>query len=129
MTETNTSAILRRPPYTYLHLSPVSDRSDNFNNARQSQSTPLDAITLLTHLQSALNQSFGLTGTAIPIDVLLIENQDAWIRVPYDDGSNVTAALTQWSSPTSGIALRVLGRGEWLGGLIRRQKKQLWNLG
>jgi ribonuclease P/MRP protein subunit POP8 len=127
MAQTTPPITLRRPPYTYLHLTLVTAHSHN-NKGQQSQTTSLDAVTLLTHLQSALNQSFGLTGTAIPIDVLLVKDQESWIRVPFEDGSTVTAAVSQWSSPAKGLALRVLGRGQWLGALIAKPQG-LWELG
>jgi ribonuclease P/MRP protein subunit POP8 len=127
MAQTTPALTLRRPPYTYLHLALVTAPSPH-DRGQQAQITPLDAVTLLTHLHSALNQSFGLTGTAIPIDVLLVKGQESWIRVPFEDGSTVTAAVSQWSNAPKGVALRLLGRGQWLGGLIAKPHG-LWELG
>jgi ribonuclease P/MRP protein subunit POP8 len=127
MAQTTPALTLRRPPYTYLHLALVTAPSQ-YDRGQQAQITPLDAVTLLTHLQSALNQSFGLTGTAISIDVLLVKGQESWIRVPFEDGSTVTAAVSQWSNSAKGVAVRVLGRAQWLGGLIAKPQ-DLWKLG
>ena len=130
---------LRRPPYTYFHLSlftlaSASNPSPLPRQAFQKQTTPLDAITALTYLQSALQQSFGLTGAAIPIDILKVSNDDTkqeiWTRVPYEDGGKVMAAVSAWSgtSDEKGVSLRVVGKGEWLGGLMGKERK-LWVLG
>lgn len=126
-TETTTS--FRHPPYTYLHLSLVTLPSASPLHHQLSRPTPLDAITALSYLTSALQQALGLTGTAITIDILKVEDLDVWIRVPYEDGSAVMAAISQWSSPTKGAALRVRGRGAWLGGLVGKGiGSKLWSL-
>jgi ribonuclease P/MRP protein subunit POP8 len=104
------SFTLRATPYTYLHLS-VTDITQPVPRA------PLDAITARTYLTSALSQYLGLTGTAIPIDMLKVADQDAWIRVPRQDASAVAAAVGQWANAQVGVSLKIEGRGEWLGGV------------
>ena len=128
---TESTATFRHSPYTYLHLSLLILPNTNplsHQSTQSSSNTPLDDITALSHLTAALQQSLGLTGTAIPIDILKIENQDVWIRVPYDDGSAVMAAVSQWSSPAKGVGWRVRGRSVWLGGLVGREDGRLWSL-
>ena len=127
---TETTTTFRHPPYTYLHLSLTTVLTSNsVTRAQLAKAAELDAITALQYLTSALQQSLGLTGTAIPVDILRIENQDMWIRVPYDDGSAVMAAVSQWSSAAKGVALRVRGRGAWLGGLVGKSDEgKLWSL-
>jgi ribonuclease P/MRP protein subunit POP8 len=102
---------LRSTPHTYLQLS-VTDVVQAVSRA------PLDAITARTYLSSALSQYLGLTGTAIPIDILKVTSPHFWIRVPRADASAVVAAVGQWANAQLGISLKVEGRGEWLGGLV-----------
>lgn len=115
-TQQTTSFTLRNPPYTYLHLLTATHTNQSII---PSNPTSLDEITLRTHLNSALNQYLGLTGTAIPIDIFKVESTtgEAWVRIPRDDERAVVAALSQWVGKGS-VVVRILGRGSWLGGLI-----------
>ena len=102
---------LRGAPYTYLHLSITKI-------AEPTPRVPLDAITARTYLTSALAQYLGLTGTAIPIDILKVTGQHFWIRVPREDASAVVVAVGQWANSLVGVSLKVEARGEWLGGVV-----------
>jgi len=90
---------------------------------------PLDPLTARTYLTSALSQFLGLMGTAIPLDILKLEQvpvpssssstststsstrttqttkyQFLWLRVARDDAAVVVAALSSWvgsASPSS----------------------------
>ena len=117
---TSPTTTLRNPPYTYLHLSLITTTTSP---------PPLDTVTVLSYLQSALTQYLGLHGAAIPIDVLQVDDQDAYIRMPYEDGSAVVAAVSQWQSRDGKVGLRVKGRSAWLGGLLGREANaKLWTL-
>ena len=102
---------LRGSPYTYLQLSlkHVGEPADR---------APFDTLTARTYLTSALSQYLGLTGTAIPIDILKVTERDCWIRVPKDDASAVTAAIGQWANALVPVSMIVEGRGDWLGGVV-----------
>ncbi|KAL6242815.1 hypothetical protein RBB50_010461 [Rhinocladiella similis] len=118
-----TNFTLRNPPYSYFHL---SLRSLSPGEPAQF----LDEITTRSYLTAALQQYLGLTGTAIPIDILKTEGPNAWIRVPKDDEPGVAGALAQWTSP-KGVNLRIEGRGSWLGGVVGGGKdaaNELWTL-
>ncbi|KAF2840370.1 hypothetical protein M501DRAFT_991378 [Patellaria atrata CBS 101060] len=110
------------PTYTYLHLTFLSSRQPNSSNIQSVSLPPLDAITAITHLTSALRAYLGLHGTAIPIDILKIENRDAWVRCPASDGAGVVAALASWVGRGSGeegdVSWRVRGRSGWIGKLL-----------
>ncbi|OOQ89828.1 hypothetical protein PEBR_06730 [Penicillium brasilianum] len=115
----------RNPPWTYLKLQLIPQPD---NPSLQ----PLDALTARTYLSSALSQFLGLTGTAIPIDILKIENKGSnahgvtkydcvWVRVPRDDGAAVVAAISSWIGGTgggSGAAWRICAKGNYLGALV-----------
>jgi ribonuclease P/MRP protein subunit POP8 len=102
---------LRATPYSYLQLSATSI------DGRVTRH-PLDAITARTYLTSALSQYLGLTGTAIPIDILKVTDQDIWVRVPKEDARAVIAAIGQWANASVGISLKIEGWGDWLGGVV-----------
>jgi ribonuclease P/MRP protein subunit POP8 len=99
---------VRHPPHAYLHLTLVT--------ADGTPAAALDAITARTHLNSALHRFLGLTGAAIPLDILQLRAGHVWIRVPRPDGRAVVEAASGWVG--DGVAWRVRGRGVWLGGLV-----------
>lgn len=126
----------RNPPWTYLKPQLIPQP-----NASSPQ--PLDALSARTYLSSALSQLLGLAGTAIPIDILKIENKGtanntdenqsystisnnyncAWIRVPREDSAAVVAALSSWiggsgTGSGSSVAWRVCAKGNFLGALV-----------
>ena len=116
-----TTLTLRNPPYTYIHL-----RLITLSQPRQQQ--PLDELTIRAHLTSALQAYLGLTGTAISIDILKVEDQNTWIRIPRDDEVAVVAAVSQWVG-AKGVSLRIESRGSWLGGVIAHGRKgKVWSL-
>lgn len=110
----------------------------------------LDAVTARTYLTSALSQFLGLTGTAIPIDILKIEKARRgdvfmWIRVPREDVAAVVSALSSWiggstststtsSTSSAGIgvgdggnvAWRVCAKGNFLGALVHGSGSELF---
>lgn len=121
-----TKFTLRTLPYSYLHLR-IANQAANSSSHKQKEQLELDEVTVLSHLTNALGQYLGLTGTAIPIDILKVEASEAWIRLPVEGERAVVAALSQWGR--GGVALRVLGRGSWLGGLQRGvDDAKLWSL-
>ena len=111
---------IRSPPYTYIHLSLLS----NSASSTLGKDTPLDDITARTYLTSALSQFLGLTGTAIPIDILKVEDKDCWIRVPRQDGRAVIEAVSGWLGDN--VAWRVKGNSTWLSGLVHGDGRDLF---
>ncbi|PQE12022.1 ribonuclease P MRP subunit POP8 protein [Rutstroemia sp. NJR-2017a BVV2] len=111
---------ISKPPYTYLHLRLITTSSS-------AQKTKLDELTAKSYLTSALTQFLGLTGSAIPIDILKTEGRDVWVRTMREDGSAVVAAVGGWVRAVGGetegeMGWRVVGRGNWLGGLVGRER-------
>ncbi|MCJ1306963.1 hypothetical protein MMC25_000607 [Agyrium rufum] len=125
------STTIRSLPFTYLHISLFSAASDPPPSSVTGSSTftrrpdPIDEITVRTYLTSALKQFLGLTGTAIPVDILKVDQQDAWVRVSRGDGKAVMEALSGWVG-TSDVAWRVKGRGDWLGGVVMGDGRALF---
>ncbi|KAL9097768.1 MAG: hypothetical protein Q9165_000094 [Trypethelium subeluteriae] len=91
----------------------------------------LDALTIRTHLTAALSSFLGLTGSAIPIDILkysgsVTSQNDVWIRVPAEDESAVITALGAWAGRGNReeggmVGWRVKETGNWLPALIGAQ--------
>ena len=115
-----TSFTIRHPPYAYLYLT--------VKQLPPSTATPLDEVTAHSYLRSALSQFLGLTGTAIPLDVLKVEGRDIWLRVAREDASAVVAAVSQWASVGQGVSLQVRARGTWLGAVMESTDRKLWTM-
>lgn len=90
-----------------------------------SSAPAIDMLTARTYLTSALRQFLGLTGTAISIDFLKLEARDVWIRVPREDGAAVVSAVSAWMG-AEGVAWRIRGKSEWLGGLVAGNGMELF---
>ncbi len=116
-----TSITIKTPPFSYACLELLSDPPSN---------TPLDDLTVRTYLTSAFSQFLGLTGAAIPIDVLKVEDRRCWIRVPREDHGAVIASIGGWvggSEKNGKVAWRVRASGNWLGSLVRSlDVEKLW---
>jgi len=112
-------------------------KASRFSYARlelTSDSTPqidLDELTVRTHITSALTQFLGLTGSAISVDVLKVEGQVCWIRVPREDLSPVIAAVGGWTAGAEAegkVGLKVSASGNWLSTLVGDlDAEKLWN--
>lgn len=112
------TVLIRSPPHTYFHLTLLSASAPSLSSSSTVANGPptIDILTARNHFSSALQQYLGLTGSAIPIDILKIQGRDCWIRVPGEDRTAVTGALSQRvSNDGGGVAWRIRSRGEWLG--------------
>ncbi|KAG9943920.1 hypothetical protein KCU85_g8349, partial [Aureobasidium melanogenum] len=101
-----TQFTIRNPPWAYLQLSLITN-SPNYQ---------LDALTAHLHLRAALSQFLGLHGTAIPIDILKLHNNDVHVRVPREDASALVVAVGGWVGK-SGEGWRVKNSSSWGVGL------------
>lgn len=101
-----TQFTIRNPPWSYLQLSLITN-SPNYQ---------LDALTAHLHLRAALSQFLGLHGTAIPIDILKLNDNDVHIRVPNEDASAVVIAVGGWVGK-AGEGWKVKNSESWGAGL------------
>jgi ribonuclease P/MRP protein subunit POP8 len=113
---------IKTPPFSYAHLQLISD-SDTLKE--------LDSLTVRSHITAALTQFLGITGSAIPVDILKVEGMECWIRVPREDLSPVVAAVGGWigGTETEGkVGWRVQSSGNWLSVLVGESSKEdIWN--
>lgn len=117
---THRTITIKRPPFTYLHLTLLSSDPT-------STTPPIDILTARSYLTSALEQYLGITGSAIPVDFLKVDDMDVWIRVPREDSSKVSGALSQWTGKSGEVAWRIRGKTEWLGTLSAGDGSVLFN--
>ena len=110
---------VRHLPYTYFHLTLLGGTT-----IPPGANQDIDAITARTFLTTALNQFLGITGTAIPIDILQTKGRDVFIRVPGEDGPAVLQALTAWTGESA--AWSVKGKGGWLGAVVAGNGRELF---
>jgi ribonuclease P/MRP protein subunit POP8 len=90
-------------PWIYIRLQHLTSST---------QPSDLDAVTAHLHLTTALSQFLGLHGAAIPFDILKLDGQDVWIRLPHEDSSAVFAAVGGWVS-ANGEGWRVKCSSSW----------------
>ncbi|KAI0969705.1 hypothetical protein F4678DRAFT_151595 [Xylaria arbuscula] len=117
------SAVIKAPPYSYAHL--------ELFNAESSKTTELDALQVKSYCTAALKQFLGVTGMAIPLDILKVEGQSCWLRLLRDNLGAFAAAITAWQGTAQdGVhsTLQIRGCSDWLGALVGQQDEQkLWN--
>ena len=94
-------------PYTYFYLTLVYSLDKH-------AVASLDLITVRTYLDSALRQYLGLSGTAVPIDIVKVESRDVWIRLPREDSGAVQGALSQWVGKDGNISWRLKAQSEFV---------------
>jgi len=86
---------IRSPPWSYFHLRLITPSAPVPLPAPAMPD--LDALTIRALLTQPLQQYLGLTGAAIPVDVLAASGRDAWVRVPSEEERSVRAAVAGWA--------------------------------
>jgi ribonuclease P/MRP protein subunit POP8 len=119
---------IRQPAFFYLHLTLLSPSTLPTSTTYSSPSSiSIDPLTFRTHLSSALQRFLGVTGSAIPIDILKCQGAEVWIRVPNEDGSVVLEALSGWVGEADNVGWRIRASGVWLGGLGMGDGRDIWD--
>jgi ribonuclease P/MRP protein subunit POP8 len=96
-------------PFSYALLELVTDGPQDIH---------LDNILVKSYCTAALKQFLGLTGQAIPIDVLKAESKACWLRMPKEDLGSFSAAITAYRGVSEGdtrYILRMKKCSDWLG--------------
>lgn len=117
---------IRTPPFSFVHLELVSADPTNIG-----QNIALDDLQIKSYCTSACRQFLGLTGAAIPIDILKVEGVECWLRVPRQDLGSFSAAVTTWKGTTdekgTRMVLRVTQCSDWLGMMVgTAEQEKLW---
>jgi len=124
---------ISKPAHAYAQLELVTAEVISVSSPRSNHpaaEVELDALQVRSHCTAALKQYLGLTGVAIPIDVLKVLGRECWVRVPREDLPAFTTSITAWSGVVqegTTSMLRVCASGNWLGNLIDRgNQRGLW---
>lgn len=62
----------------------------------------LDDLTSKSYCTDALKQYLGLTGEAIPVEILRTDDSECWVRLPRPDLEKFSAAITTFKGKTEG---------------------------
>lgn len=112
---------IRAPAFSYVHLQVLRNPIE---------AVDLDAIQVRTYCTAALKQFLGISGQAISIDILKVDEADCWLRIPRDDLGAFTAAVTAWQGARDNgthSTFRIKGCSDWLGSLVGREgEDKLW---
>lgn len=113
---------LRSPPFAYAHLELITDISGVVQ---------LDDLQVRSYITAALRQFLGDHGAAVATDILKVDGRECWLRLPRQDLSLFSAAITAFPGTSMGggrAVLRLLACGDWLGSLVgRADEKRLWS--
>ncbi|RPB02036.1 hypothetical protein L873DRAFT_1827027 [Choiromyces venosus 120613-1] len=114
---------IKSPEHSYSHLKMTFDPPLDPPGM-------VDAITWRTTLTNSLMQYLGVVGSAIRIDILHIEGDEAVLRLPTTDVVKFGAAVSGFVGTSEGrsVGFKTLGDSAFLMGLIGRAKKEhTWN--
>ncbi|KAG5943370.1 hypothetical protein E4U60_006697 [Claviceps pazoutovae] len=103
---------LAEQPWSYAYLELATDGL---------QTIKLDDLMVKSYMTAALTQFLGLTGSAIPIDILKAQDSTCWVRLPREDMDSFAAAITAYRGSREGdtqYVLRMKGSSNWLGLLL-----------
>lgn len=113
---------IKAPSFSFAHLEAVSDGSNPIE---------LDDLQVKSFCTAALRQFLGITGAAISVDIMKVEKNECWVRVPRSDLGPFTAAVTAWRGTVdsgSQTILRIKQCSDWLGTIIGSDDQdRLWN--
>ena len=104
---------IKSPPYAYAHL--------QLSTSDPTCTPSLDDLQAKSYCTAALRQFLGLTGASISVDLLKVENNECWVRVPRQDLSVFAAAITAWAGASEDGVVRLLRLkqcGDWLGAMV-----------
>lgn len=109
---------IKTPPYAYAHLEIITNTT----------AMVLDNLQVRSYLSSALKQFLGTTGSGMPIDILKVDGNNCWVRVPRQDLGAFAAAMTAWTgSGASVTGVLIRAAGDWLGALVGRcDQRKIW---
>ncbi|KAG5927233.1 hypothetical protein E4U42_002428 [Claviceps africana] len=113
-----TTSLTAEQRFSYAHLELASDGP---------QPITLDDLMVKSYMTAALKQFLGLTGLAIPIDILKAQDATCWVRLPREDMASFAAAITAYRGSREGdtqYVLRIKGSSNWLGLLIGKAAQE-----
>ncbi|KAG5978000.1 hypothetical protein E4U55_006424 [Claviceps digitariae] len=119
-----TTTLIPEQYFSYAHLELATDDP---SPRPRTMTITLDNLTVKSYLNAALKQFLGLTGLAIPIDILKAQDTTCWVRLPREDMASFAAAITAYRGSREGdtqYVLRMKGWSNWLGLLIGKAAQE-----
>ncbi|KAA8904497.1 hypothetical protein FN846DRAFT_952756, partial [Sphaerosporella brunnea] len=119
---------IREHDWAYANLQILYDPP--YDPAKNDAAWPPDILTWRTTLTTALTQFLGLSGAAIGIDILHLDRDEAWLRIPRAEKQRFQAAVSGYLGSTDGrsIGFRVLGISDFLMGLVsKKAETSIWD--
>lgn len=120
-----TTKTIKAPQFAYAWLELITESPPT------QVSIPLDALSVRSYISSALTRFLGLTGSAIFVDILKVEENHCWVRVTREDLSPLIAAAGGWTgnlAENSKVGLKVKASGNWLSILSAEEgASHIWN--
>ncbi|OAQ96172.1 hypothetical protein LLEC1_02804 [Akanthomyces lecanii] len=116
---------IKAPEFAYAQLELHADET--------AAPVTLDELFVRSYCTDALRQYLGLTGAAIPLDILKVEGRQCWLRMPRDDLKPFAAALmvfrgTVGDEGDAPCLLRVKQCSDWLGTMVGGDAlEKLWH--
>jgi ribonuclease P/MRP protein subunit POP8 len=89
------------------------------------QPNEMDIITVRQNTNNAMNRFLGLFGTSVPIDILKLENEEFWVRVPRDASNAFHEAILSWTG-NGQVKYVIKGKDDWLAKLAMGSGKDLF---
>lgn len=112
---------IKAPHFSYAHLEAVTDGTEPVE---------LDNLQVKSYCTAALRQFMGITGEAIALDILKVQGNQCWVRLPRPDLGTFAAAITAWRGTTEEDTQRVLRIrqcSDWLGTMVGSDgQDRLW---
>jgi ribonuclease P/MRP protein subunit POP8 len=105
---------IRSSKWTYFHLALFSPGNE----------PELDAITARANMNAAMKRFLGLTGSAMPIDILKLDGVEVWVRVLREHANAFHEAMSSWTSASSKYVVK--GREDWLIKLVHGSGSELF---
>ena len=114
---------IRTNKWAYAHLRVIPEG--------HSSHLELDLLQAKSFCTTALGEYLGISGRAVPVDILKVTGNEFWVRVPSRDLPRFDAALSAWNGPSIDgrkHAVISVASSEWLGTLISRDgQSKLWS--
>jgi hypothetical protein len=110
------SHTLRFAQWTYFHLRLFSLSANPVEH---------DILTAKQRISAALVRFLGVLGSSIQVDILHLDNNDLWVRVPRECGNAFHEAMSSWSEADT-IKYVVKGRDDWLVKLLPNKAEDLF---
>lgn len=133
----------RKPAWSYFHLTLVTPgTASQIPSASETQpdSRDIDNLTVSTLLLQPLTAYLGITGSAVPVDILHTQGRSAYVRIPRQDARGFRAGLSGWIGGCDAgsvpgvkeggrvnVAWRVVAEGGSLG-LLRGDGEELFGV-